>query len=431
MVGRVVRFLVARGAEVLFAAGLVIAFFLVFMAILSFAFPRGTSLVDLLRSGKVAGGDDRRTAGEVDSEQEGGGDGGRMVALLTRVHKDVKDKAADAIAWTPSREGTRLGNYHAVQTFEDSNATITFSEASEMTLQENTLVILKSAEPLSSGNRRLASLIVVDGELRGAIAVSRDAPVSVEIEAATQSASLRSNSSPDMPAEFAVRVNEDASSTFTVFKGRAEVSSEKGTLVVAPSHSVTVDRSGSLGAPREIPPPPVLVEPPDGVRLAYRASRSRMRFAWQGSAENEAYLVSVARDPGFRDIVSSELVPGPEFILGNLKAGTYFWRVSTRRGDLEGPCSPAREFRIARDLREPDLRVDFPDRVVSAPEIVLAGSAEPGARVFINNEEIPVDASGRFSHTLTLQRGVNMVVVEAIDAAGNVAYRSETIDARY
>jgi len=32
---------------------------------------------------------------------------------------------------------------------------------------------------------------------------------------------------------------------------------------------------------------------------------------------------------------------------------------------------------------------------------------------------------------VTLQRGVNMVVVEAIDAAGNVAYRSETIDARY
>ena len=111
--------------------------------------------------------------------------------------------------------------------------------------------------------------------------------MSVEIEAATQSASLRSNSSPDMPAEFAVRVNEDASSTFTVFKGRAEVSSEKGTLVVAPSHSVTVDRSGSLGAPREIPPPPVLVEPPDTALLdeaGEKVSERDGKFGAHGAA---------------------------------------------------------------------------------------------------------------------------------------------------
>jgi hypothetical protein len=75
--------------------------------------------------------------------------------------------------------------------------------------------------------------------------------------------------------------------------------------------------------------------------------------------------------------------------------------------------------------------VDFPARVVSAREIALGGSAEPGTRVFINNEQIEVAASGRFSHVLTLKRGVNMVVVEAIDSAGNVAYRSEAIDARY
>jgi len=96
-----------------------------------------------------------------------------------------------------------------------------------------------------------------------------------------------------------------------------------------------------------------------------------------------------------------------------------------------GPSSAAREFRIARDVKEPGLSVTFPSRVVSQREIVLAGSAEPGSRVYINNEEIQVDASGRFSHVLALERGVNTVVVEAIDAAGNVTYRSETIDARY
>ncbi|PYT10883.1 MAG: hypothetical protein DMF51_17060 [Acidobacteria bacterium] len=432
MIGRVIRFLAARGSETLFAIGLVLVFFLVCMAILSLAFPRGTSLVDLLRSGKAAGKEDRRTGPTIDSEQEAAGDGPEhMVAVLSSVRRDVKDKAHDAIAWTDSVEGTRLGDQHSIQTFESSGATITFSETNELTLQENTLVILKSAQPLRSGNHRLATLIVVDGELRGAIAGSPNTPVAVEIAAGAPSTKIHPSAGPGEPLEFAVRVNADASSTFTVFKGKGEVSSPQGTLVVAPNHSVTVDPAGLVGAPRELPPPPELVEPQNGVRLASRPSRSRIHFVWRSPGENDVYLLAVARDPGSRDLVCSELVPKPEFILGNLQAGTYYWRVSTRHGDLEGPCSPTWQVRIARDLREPDLRVDFPARAVSAPEIALGGYAEPGARVFVNNEEIQVTASGRFSHVLSLQRGINMVVVEAIDSAGNVAYRSETIDARY
>ena len=432
MVGRVVRFLVAWGAEILLAVGLVLSFFLVFMWILGRSVPRGTSLLDLMRSGDSRGEETSGGPGQIDSGTGGSGDDAReAVARLSRIHRDVKDKAAAAIAWTASREGMSLGDYHAVQTFDRSGATITFSESGEMTLGENTLVVLKRSEPLTSRNRRLASLIVVGGELHGTIASSRDAPVSMEIVAASKSVRVLSGAGPLAPAEFSVRVDEGASSTFTVFKGSAEVTSEQGTLIVAPNQAVTVDRTGSLGAPREIPPPPVLLEPEQGARLTFRASRSRMHFAWSGAGENDLYALAVARDPEFRDVVDSELLLTPEFILGNLRAGTYYWRVGTRRGDLEGPYGAARQFRITRELREPSLEVAFPGRVVTTPQIVVAGFAQPGARVFVNNEEAPIDPSGRFSRVVTLQRGVNMVVVEAIDAAGNVAYRSETIDARY
>src|SRR3989442_1478725 len=110
MVGRVIRFLAARGSETLFAIGLVLAFFLVFMAILSLAFPRGTSLVDLLRSAKAAEKEGRPTGPNIGTEQEAAGDGReRTVALLSHVRRDVKDKAPDAIAWISSIEGTPLG----------------------------------------------------------------------------------------------------------------------------------------------------------------------------------------------------------------------------------------------------------------------------------------------------------------------------------
>jgi len=423
--------ILGRGAEALLALGLVLASFLLFMGILSLSFPQGTSLVDLMRSAESSPAEDRTAAAGPGQEEDGRGGVGPTVAVLSRIRHDVKGRAADAIAWAPAREGMSLGDRHAVQTFDGSAATITFGEGSELALQENSLVILKKAEALSPRNRRLASLIVVDGELRGSLSVSPDAPVTVEVEAATRSATIRSNAGPGAPAEFSVRVNEDASSTFTVFQGTAEVSSEQGTVAVAPNHAVTVDSAGSPGPSRELPPPPALDSPDHGARLDFRTSRSRIRFAWGGGVAGDAYLLTVARDTGFRDVVDTEVLPSPGFKLGNLRAGTYYWRVSTRREGLEGPASPAREFRIVRDVREPSLSVTFPGRIVSDREIVLAGSAEPGSRVFVNNEEIQVDASGSFSHALVLERGVNMVVVEAIDSAGNVAYRSETVDARY
>ncbi len=431
MLERLVRMILGRGAEALLALGLVLASFLLFMGILSLSFPQGTSLVDLMRSAESSPAEDRTAAAGPGQEEDGRGGVGPTVAVLSRIRHDVKDRAADAIAWAPAREGMSLGDRHAVQTFDGSAATITFGEGSELALQENSLVILKKAEALSPRNRRLASLIVVDGELRGSLSVSPDAPVTVEVEAATRSATIRSNAGPGAPAEFSVRVNEDASSTFTVFQGTAEVSSEQGTVAVAPNHAVTVDSAGSPGPSRELPPPPALDSPDHGARLDFRTSRSRIRFAWGGGVAGDAYLLTVARDTGFRDVVDTEVLPSPGFKLGNLRAGTYYWRVSTRREGLEGPASPAREFRIVRDVREPSLSVTFPGRIVSDREIVLAGSAEPGSRVFVNNEEIQVDASGSFSHALVLERGVNMVVVEAIDSAGNVAYRSETVDARY
>ena len=200
MLERLVRMILGRGAEALLALGLVLASFLLFMGILSLSFPQGTSLVDLMRSAESSPAEDRTAAAGPGQEEDGRGGVGPTVAVLSRIRHDVKDRAADAIAWVPAREGMSLGDRHAVQTFDRSGATIAFGEGSELTLKENTLVILKGAETLTSRNRRLASLIVVDGELRGTLAAGPGAPVSLEIEAATRTASIRSNAGPILPS---------------------------------------------------------------------------------------------------------------------------------------------------------------------------------------------------------------------------------------
>ena len=75
--------------------------------------------------------------------------------------------------------------------------------------------------------------------------------------------------------------------------------------------------------------------------------------------------------------------------------------------------------------------MEFPAGIVRADSVTLSGTVEPGTRVIVADEEVQVGESGEFSHSVPLKRGANVIVVEAIDDAGNVAYRSTVVNARY
>jgi mannose-6-phosphate isomerase-like protein (cupin superfamily) len=430
MIGRWLRFTVLRGGEILLAVALVFAFFLVFMGLLSYTFPEGTSLADLMRSGEPIGHGVPRSTPQLDVALEEGG-ANTAIAVLSRVRRDVKDKPADAIAWSDSRPGLPLGNYHAVQTYERSRATISFTEAGEMTLDENSLVVLKQAEHLPSENRNRASLIVLDGTLRGHLVVGRSDSVTVEVQAATKAAHLVSAAAPGSEAEFSVTVNNNRSSTFSVLAGNAQIVSERGAIVIAPNQSVTVDEEGVLGPVVPLPPAPESIAPADASRVVCRSSRARVAFRWSAPEKTSGYLLNVARDPGFRDLVVSERLTEPALTLGDLRPGQYYWRVRSLQGDLSGPDGVTREFSIVQDRKPPLLSVNFANGLVRRQNIVLTGVTEPGTKVFIDGQKVSVGGNGRFTHTLSLKRGVNVVVVEAVDDTGNVAYRSRIINASY
>ena len=140
---------------------------------------------------------------------------------------------------------------------------------------------------------------------------------------------------------------------------------------------------------------------------------------------------SRSRDPEFRDVVHRARVEDAEFSHGNLKEGTYYWRVASLTGHASGAPSPPRVLEVEKDAAPPGLQVEFPEGPVTAERFVLRGSTEPGASVFVSDHRVPVKSSGAFSHTLELRPGSNLVVVESIDVAGNVIYRSEIVNARY
>ena len=61
----------------------------------------------------------------------------------------------------------------------------------------------------------------------------------------------------------------------------------------------------------------------------------------------------------------------------------------------------------------------------------LAGRTEPGARVLVGGERVPTNEAGEFEYDLQLRPGINLVVVQAVDPAGNVSFRSQMVNLKF
>ncbi|HNY60638.1 MAG TPA: hypothetical protein PL190_00495 [Caldisericia bacterium] len=78
---------------------------------------------------------------------------------------------------------------------------------------------------------------------------------------------------------------------------------------------------------------------------------------------------------------------------------------------------------IGKDTIPPVLDVDPIAPYGNKTSIDVTGKTEPGVKLTVNGTSARVDDSGKFTVKITLKEGVNPIVVEAIDAAGNRSMR--------
>lgn len=422
LIGRVL----ARSAEAVLSVAVAMGFFVLMIGMLTYLFPLGTGLGTFASYRGFMTEDRDGLSFRFDRFDEAE-KAAEAVAVLSEVTRRVKDKPASGIAWADSTPGSLLRNRHAVQTFNRSSAKVTFGDRHTLRLKENTLVVIKSLDADDRGATRKASLIVMDGQLSAEIGRDEER---FEVEVATAAGTTRV-ASPDHGGEtaFNVTVNKDRSSTFTVSEGAAEITAEGETVKLEANQVVTVGAAEPPGKVAELPPPPRTIEPEEESVYHYRSRPPRVGFRWE-DASCDSYRFELARDGGFDQVVRREKLRKTTLLHGNFEPGEYHWRVSCRRDGVDGLAGRPRRFRLEQDSQAPELDVDF-GKPSAAGEIDISGRTEPGSRVFIADGAVAVDDSGRFRHALRLERGLNLVVVEVVDQAGNTAYRSEIVNAKY
>ncbi len=424
----------ARMMEIIVTLLLVLLFFSGFLGLLNMFFPTGTSFKQLI--GRQASHEREMLQGPtlplpelgISSEEVEYED---MTAFLSKTWNKVKSKRSFSIAWGPAETGMELYDKDAVQTFGSSRAQITFDEDNYLSMGSNSLVIIKRLEKDPVFNNRRSFMVMMEGELSGKISAKNQKAVQMEITMPDAVARFKPSKGKGKEAEFKISVDPGKSSNVVVYGGTAEVIAQGKTVTVKANHGVRILPGDAPHPIIVLPPPPKPISPSKKSVMAYRNVPPAVHFSWSAPPEIQEFRFTLARTPDFSEIMADEIVSQPGFSHGNLKNGTYYWRVSSLRLGCEGKQSPVKEVKMVQDSEPPLLQVDLPGETVNQDLLLVKGETEPGAQVFVSQEKITPSAGGSFSLELPLRLGLNNITVEAMDQAGNVSYESYIVQRQF
>ena len=353
----------------------------------------------------------------------GGGDLESDAQFLT-VEGDVKFQKGAAGEWKDADSRTALVNGDWVKTGDRASAELIFSSGTLYTIGANALLeISTTVNPSTS--RKTNSVKMTVG--------------SVEVATMTDSSTVRTpGTQVVVDSRSAVQVGVDPEkSTIMSTRGGASVAPEKGgaAIRVASGEKVSATPAGEMSPVKKLTMPPALLSPGDN-QVFQLSPELQVQMMWQTQAEATSYVLQVSRSRLFSTQEINKRMPKTSAMAQVTGEGSFYWRVASVGPDGDvGPFSPYRRFRVsgggksvgAQDRTPPVLRMKAPFHV-GGQFYTIAGMTEPGATVFINDEEVDVESGGGFQKLVAFEKvGRNVVVIKAVDPAGNQKVESQLV----
>jgi len=354
----------------------------------------------------------------------GGGDLTSDAQFLT-VEGDVKYQKGAAGEWKDADGRTALVNGDWVKTGNNASAELIFSSGTLYTVGANALLEIYSAvNPTTS--RKMNAVQMRVG--------------SVEIATTSDESTVRTpGTQVVVESQSTAQVGVDRASQTSIVstRGAASVAPEKGgaAIRIASGEKINATPAGEISPVKKLTMPPALLSPGDN-QVFQLSPELKVQMMWQTQADATAYVLQVSRSRLFSTQEINRRMPKTAATAEVTEEGSFYWRVASVGPDGDvGPFSPFRRFRVsgggksvgAQDRTAPVLRMKAPFHV-GGQFYTIAGVTEPGATVFINDEEVDVESGGGFQKLVAFEKvGRNVVVIKAVDPAGNQKVESQIV----
>ncbi|MGN6185851.1 MAG: hypothetical protein ACTHQM_19625 [Thermoanaerobaculia bacterium] len=344
-------------------------------------------------------------------------------AQFLTVEGDVKyQKGATSGDWKDAEARTPLVNGDWVKTGARASAELVFASGSLYTIGPNALLEIYSAvNPATSKKTNAVQMRV------GSVEVATSSDTSTVRTPGTQ-VIVDSESATQVGVE-----NEQTSVVNT--RGSSSVASQAGGpgVKLAPGDKVSATPAGELSPIKRLTLPPALLSPGDN-QVFQLSPELKVQFLWQTQADATGYVLQVSRSRLFATQEINGKRTKTSATAKVTSEGSFYWRVASIGPDGEvGPFSTFRRFRVSggnkaiTDREPPRLTMKQPFHV-GGQFYTIAGTTEPGATIFINDEEVDVESNGSFQKLIGFDKiGRNQVVIKAVDAAGNQTVQSQVV----
>ena len=355
----------------------------------------------------------------------GAGEAENDAQFLT-VEGDVQFQKGSSGDWKQADPRTPLFNGDWVKTGDRASAELIFSNGSLYTVGSNALLEIYAA--------------VAPGTSRKTNAVQMQIG-SVEVATTDDSSTVRTPGSQvvvESESTTQVGVDRGQATSVVATKGTASVTSTTGgeAIRLTSGEKITSTPAGQLSPVKKLVSAPALLSPSDN-QVFQMAPNLRVVLTWDTEERANGYILQVSRSRLFSTLEINSRRQKSSAATSVTSEGAFYWRVASigPDGDI-GPFSSFRRFRVSggtkgaaatNDTTAPMLQLNKPASI-GGPFYMVEGRTEPGATVFINDDEVAVSDDGTFKKLISFNRtGQNAIVVKAIDPAGNPTIKSETV----
>jgi hypothetical protein len=354
----------------------------------------------------------------------GGGDQESDAQFLT-VEGDVKFQKSAAGEWKDADPRTALVNGDWVKTGDRASAELIFSSGALYTIGANALLeIYSTTNPATSRKMNAVQMKV------GSVEVATTSDTSTVRTPGTQVV-VESQSTAQ------VGVDPTQASSIMSTRGAASITPENGgtAIRITSGEKISTTPTGEISPVKKLTMPPALLSPGDN-QVFQLSPALKVQMLWQTETGATGYVLQVSRSRLFSTQEINKRMQKTGATAEVTEEGSFYWRAASIGPDGDvGPFSPFRRFRVsgggkeagAQDRTAPALRMKAPFHV-GGQFYTIAGSTEPGATVFINDEEVDVESGGAFQKLVAFEKvGRNVVVIKAVDPAGNQKVESQLV----
>ena len=348
---------------------------------------------------------------------------GQQQAHFTNIDGSVKVKKASSNSWVNADYSLPLEKGDVVQTSSEGVAKVVFADGTNYTVKQDSLIVIEE-NSLNESQQTKVAVQVTTGTVDLTTATYKQGSSS-----SVRVAGAEARFSPDSTAEVRNDPRGDEHAIL-VKKGSGEVQRGDEVLTLGGYEKVSFKVDDKQMTKEKEIAPPTLMNPANMLPI-FGGPSQMVVFEWTPVSNAKTYHLRVSRNPFFSSVVLEKKVPITQVKVSGLAEGPYYWVVQA--ADAKGKESSESEKNrfqiIAKGAPDVGLALDLEPFFQHGHVIEIKGRTEPGARVMVNGEEVPlVGNDGRFDYfTSPLPNGENVITITAQNAKGAVNTQTKKI----